>query len=434
MRLITKAVLVVWFSAGAAWAQQGNPSPSSVEPNTAPSTAGALSSSGDVADGSGPSQGSTAADTNALASIENKFENSDLTGKLTIIDEAAGNPSVKMGPLYKAAVDYLVANLVLLRTDTDAQQMGAKAAHLIGTTAYKPGAESVWQLFQLSSTDSVRLAATDALAIVAKGDSDVINKMNHWLAGQNLLHITGMSVDSLVVDGCVQALAALEDPSSFAVLFSTMEAGYGDPTTNDARNALKLLKGDRGRQLLQVVETNRYRDRPAALEMAMSDKSLSTQEKGLIATAALKGALEAIDLDQGSTGYVTTLRFDAVRALATLQWTPAAPVVLANFNRAASEYANQRLSAEKLVLSADALAAMATHEAAIRLSLYLGLINSQTAKGLTFNDSVTLAIVKDLDRIGDGVAYDNLYAIRYLDYPDSIKTAAREAVRNLAVR
>lgn len=422
MRLKAVAILVFFVAAGTVRAQVLD----------SPGAAGTASSSPPNAASNTQAEGSKDA-TSPAAPVIATFDSADLSGKLAIIDDAATHPTDAMDPLYEHAVNYLVSNLSTLRSDAGAQQLAVKAAHLIGATGYMHAAEAVWQLFQLSQTTSVQLAAADALAIVAKGNSDVVNKMNHWLAGQNLLHLTGNAVDPASVDACVRALAAISDPSSFQVLFSTMEAEYGARTTNDAKNALHLVKGDLGKQLLRVVETGRPSERAAALEMAMKEQSLAPGAKGAIAGAVLREALSAGG--EGTPSVASSrLRFDAAKALGSLQWTPAAALILDNFNRAVDEYSRKLVSARDVVVSVDALAAMGTHEAAVRLSLYLGLMNTRAEKRRPYDQSIAIAVVKDLGALGDNVAYDNLLAVQYLNYPEAIKAAARGAVSNLTVR
>ena len=446
MRVFTAAALVLWSitvlasaqTAGQTAATPGQGGSPTASPSTAavspppPATAPAASST-NAASAAAPPTGAASAGPsgNTLSSLERAFQSADLAGKLSILRSVASKSTPSMGPLYQMAVDYLTANLPVLHSQAQAQELAVVAAHLIGSSGYAKAAESTWELFQLSDAVAVRLAAADALAIVAKGNGDVINKMNHWLAGQNLLHLTGASVDPGVIDGCVRALAALEDPTSFQVLFTTMEAGYGEPVANDAKNAIHLLKGDRAKQWLQVVTSSRYADRPAALEMAMGDRNLSVAQKARIAVAPLEGALSPANALPSDSVSIEALRFHAVESLGKLQWTPSAGLVTTNFNRAAAEYQSGAISANDVVLSVDALAAMSTHEAAVRLSLYLGMINSRTENGRHFDRQITLAVVQGLGRLGDSVAYDNLSAMQYLDYPQSVKEAATQAVRDL---
>ena len=74
---------------------------------------------------------------------------------------------------------------------------------------------------------------------------------------------------------------------------------------------------------------------------------------------------------------------------------------------------------------------MATHEAAVRLALYLDILNSDVENGKKVEDNIVLAVIRSLGELGDNVAFDYLLYAGYLDYSDSIKKAARESLNRL---
>lgn len=424
MRIVMGIAVMFLLGAGLTWPQ--DPQVPTSEPMAAP----ASSPTAQVPAHGGSTPHTSASD--AGASLRDLFKAADLAGKLKIIEEQSVRPASLSVSLYVDAVNYLLANPFVLRNEKSAQQLGLEAVKLIGKSGYRPAAEAVWRLFQLSDNSAVRLATLNALGIVARDNAGLVDQMNHWLAGQNLLHLSESSVNVAEIDSCAAALGELADPSSFPVLFSTMMAGYGEPTTSDARKALEALKGDRAKQLLQVVETTRFPVRLAAFDMAMKATAFTVADKASIATAALTVALSSGAGSSGSAKEINALRFEAVRVLGDLDWTPADGLLLSNFNRAAGEYRQGAIPSSAIIASANALADMSTHEAAVRLTLYLNMINSQTDRGRPFDHSITLAIVKDLGRLGDPVAYDTLFAMRYLGYPGPIQTAASEAVSNLS--
>ena len=74
---------------------------------------------------------------------------------------------------------------------------------------------------------------------------------------------------------------------------------------------------------------------------------------------------------------------------------------------------------------------MGTHEAAVRLTLYLELINSYVDNGQAYDEQVVIAVIKNLELLGDLVAFDYLLYTGYLNYSERVKQAAREALKNL---
>jgi len=77
------------------------------------------------------------------------------------------------------------------------------------------------------------------------------------------------------------------------------------------------------------------------------------------------------------------------------------------------------------------LGAMNTHEAAVRLTQFLVLINSYTEKGKAYDDQVVFQVLTNLGTLGDKVAFDDLMYTQYLNYPNAVKKAARAALDKL---
>ncbi len=74
---------------------------------------------------------------------------------------------------------------------------------------------------------------------------------------------------------------------------------------------------------------------------------------------------------------------------------------------------------------------MATSAAAQTLSIYLGLLNSETEQTGTYNEQIMLAVIKSLGDLGDKTAFDYLLYVGYLNYPETIISASRDALARL---
>ena len=108
--------------------------------------------------------------------------------------------------------------------------------------------------------------------------------------------------------------------------------------------------------------------------------------------------------------------------------------MIENFEIAALEYDRGKTDKTYFLAAIDGLGAMRAHEAAERLTLYLGLLNSYTEGGQKVDEQITLSVINNLGLLGDQVAGDNLLFVAFIDYPDGVKEAAREAFKNLKRR
>jgi hypothetical protein len=74
---------------------------------------------------------------------------------------------------------------------------------------------------------------------------------------------------------------------------------------------------------------------------------------------------------------------------------------------------------------------METTEAAQALALQLGYLNSRTEMSGEYDEAIVLALINALGELKDKSAFDYLLYVGYLNYPDKILAAAREALNRL---
>jgi len=170
----------------------------------------------------------------------------------------------------------------------------------------------------------------------------------------------------------------------------------------------------------------------AAFSLAMKKESLSQADRARIAAAAFETGT-AITLasgdSQGST--LSTLILESMGQLTALKWSEASPAVVRYFYRIQGDYKNDRGIVDLLIPVAQCMGAMKTQEAAQALSIFLGLLNSETEQKKTYNEQLLLAVIQALGDLGDKTAFDYLLYVGYLDYPESVKKASRDALARL---
>jgi len=77
------------------------------------------------------------------------------------------------------------------------------------------------------------------------------------------------------------------------------------------------------------------------------------------------------------------------------------------------------------------MGAMGSSDSAQALSIFLGLLNSETEQKKTYNEQLMLAVIQSLGDLGDKTAFDYLLYVGYLDYPETVKKASRDALARL---
>lgn len=363
------------------------------------------------------------------------FARGSLSTKIQVLQDSAKIAGSDMCPLYLQASRFVADNYRTLYDDSAAGELTLLTVRLAGLKGCSGTSEILWNLFNESDNLQLRTEIISSLGSMDLSGSS-ISSLNKWLREENDKKRNGKSVDEQLVMEMVTALGKLGDPSSFSVLFSTGALQYSVEISSKAVAALKKLGTDYTKAIIEIAEKGHLEDRLAVLKLAVSDHDMQDGSKGKILQALLEESIKDSPEDGGSYSdkdkqALRNLRLEAAKALTSLHWTAAGNLALKNFDITLQEIENGLVTNTRLVEAVNFLGSVKTHEAAVRLSAYLEVLNSRKESGQPVNTKVITAVIENLNYIGDKTAFDNLLYAGYLDYPSSVKQAAREALNNL---
>jgi hypothetical protein len=336
-----------------------------------------------------------------------------------------------MGHFYEFALHFVLQYEDVLQDDPDMINLAVSASRGLRESSYTAGTDVLWQIF-LNCKDSVtRVEALRGLAVLGKENPSVVANLNQYLLNQNDQFATGFGPDYPVLSACISALGELADSKSYSVLFSTTIAGYQENITREAVRALSLLDGDYKSFLLGVIKNNPASEKLAAFNAGFSTEKFTSNDLGDISETALSITLEPLSFNAETEEVLTELRYASVRRLTSLQWIKAVDLAIKNFYRVQEDYSIGKAEKLRLVEAVQCLGVMESPSAAQNLALYLGLLNSQMERTGQFDEEITLAIIQVLGNMGDKISFDYLLYVSYLTYPQTIQTAAKEALEKL---
>ncbi len=252
-----------------------------------------------------------------LDTMRRNFAIASLDVKIQILqDAAAGKTASAMGPLYQQAVDFVTDNAVLIPTDARFNQLAAIAAEQIGVVKFTAAKDSVWKLFSVTTDTQTLANAAGALGVVGVGDADTITNLNRYVDSQNALFAGGKTPDMAVLSAAFKALGSIGDPSSFPVLFTSMNLGYPDQVASTARDALLAIKGDFKDMLTGVIQGRPLPEKKLALQMALDSDKLTDAQKAAVAVMALDIGLHSGSPDAAGKTMLRDIRYAAAASLA----------------------------------------------------------------------------------------------------------------------
>jgi len=286
---------------------------------------------------------------------------------------------------------------------------------------------SLWRLFLDNPDLKTGTDILIKLGTVGKGNRLVIDNINNYLMGKNLLYRSGESVDYTKISVCISVLMELGDSSSYPALFSVLYAGYPEVITSEAQGALEIIPGNLFQFLINIIAHNPPEEKFTAFRTGVNSDRLNLSQRGQLAELALEQGLASTDENFD----LLAMRYSAVLLLTRLRWTRANPLAIRHYYRVQADFLQNAALKERFIEAIACLGAVGNSDAALVLGLQLGLINARTESTGTYDPEITMAIVQALGRIGYNAAFDHLLYVSFLSYPEEIQAAAKEAVARL---
>ena len=367
-------------------------------------------------------------DSAIVLSYQRNFARVGISTKLDLLSEAASIPSINMTPLYKDALDFVISSHSMLGEDKQIVDMAILAMQAAATGGDASILEPVREVFNLFANVQVKAAAIGAIAAFSAPESEGAGFLKSWFETALDGSASGSYVNPEAMCSCLTAFAAIGDSSVFPLVFRAATSSSSPIVVEEAGKTLLSFNEGFAENIKAIVSEGDPAKTQAALDFAKRKTSLSSIELGEIAEAVFNSMLDVSG--RGNLDAEPVL-ISSMQALTELKWYQASQAVLQYFYRIQSGYPDDKTSAEKLIPVINCLGAMGTTEAAQALSIFLGLLNSETEQKGACNVELMLSIINALGDLGDKAAFDYLLYVDYLNYPEAVKKASRDAIARL---
>lgn len=364
----------------------------------------------------------------ALQAYQDRFRDATPEIKLQILQTADALPVDQLGPLYVQAVQFVLVNSKSLPSDNVLQKILLLAVDKIGEGSYTPAVSSLWSAFDVYEENVARIAILRVFATIGPGNAELVLDLNGWVQVQANLYRGGVVPDLQVLQAAVETLGALGDVSSFPVLLDVQLAQISKAVTDAAHGSMKTLPGDYVELAIETTNRRSISDQLDALEFFLADPDFTDEERAAVATGVMAQAVRTSTRDVTEEEALREVRFRAAQELADVPYPDGADALVRHFNLTFRDY-DRGVIAKTWVLEAiAALGNTGSDSAAARLTQFLDLLNTYTENSHPYDDQIALATITNLERLGNIAAYDALFYVTLLDYPQRVKDAARSAL------
>lgn len=363
-----------------------------------------------------------------------KFIKGNISEKTSAVREASGAESILLA---LKAIDFSLENKDLLGNDRELEGLAVAAILSISPDYIKNANDSqksiiVSQFINLfnkfSTSNTVAIATLTKYSSLYEylQDRQFVETLNFFLKSQEI-----KKTDESVMTSVFNTLQLIGNSETFLILYDIFDDKNYAHLKNEIENTLVSLSFISQNEIIGLLETADIKDLSQIFKIIKKNSKIS---KNYVCDVSEKVISKSILL-LGSSSFVSQedilVQLEALNNLSDNKWTRASLVAVSYFQFAKKIY-NQNLMTEAQFESViNCLSNVSPVDAVIPLTAYLEELNRQKENETDVSSAIVLSVIKTLGAIGDKSAFDSLLAVTYLDYDESILSAARKALSGL---
>lgn len=350
-----------------------------------------------------------------------KFIKGNITDKTAAVREASGQEGIWLS---QKAIDFVLENNDIIGTDRDMDGLAVAAVlslpndyvYGLSETEKTKVLEKFINLFEkFSRSNTVQIAVQSKVLSLKENINtapftDVLNKF--------LQSSTVLSSDSSLLKSVINSLGFIGNNISFSILYNNLNDKRYSAYYPEIEETIKKLIPVSMNEVLQIIHSH---------DAANTQRIFNLVKDAEISTTNLCEISENILNDSP----IISLKFDALAILNSHKWTRASNSVLTFFASAQNDFQNELITEEQFVSLIESLVNISPLDAVNPLIKYLGELNQQLEYNNSVAQNVVLAVINSLGAIGDKQAFDSLLSVTYLNYPEPVLSAARQALAGL---
>lgn len=368
-------------------------------------------------------------------SLKIKYLKGNISEKTSAVKEATGEEAWW---LCENALDFVLNNKEIIGNDRDLDAL-AVATILSINNDYVSSLLSETQKFVLMNKyidlfTKYESSATVQTAVISKvvSQKDILNYNNFTAILNSYISKNSLNqIDSSVLKSILTAFEHIGNNQTFLILYTLWNNPKNADYFQNIENALVSLIPISMNEVLNIIHQKDINKITAIFNLAKNNTKISKNSACEIAENVLNESILLSDDSSRITDDYVKLQLSALEILNDNNWTRASAIALSYFDFSKILYSEKKLTNYDMQIVISSLSNIAPLNAVLPLSKYLEELNSKKEQNEEISSDVILTVIKTLGAIGDKSAFDSLLAVTYLDYPESVLSAAREALAGL---
>lgn len=361
------------------------------------------------------------------------FIKGNIVDKTKVIKESTGEDSYWLA---EKAIQFALDNKEILGNDRELDALVVSAILTI-TPEYVASADKLSQaeilfnftkLFNIfSSSNTVQIAVLSKILLLKDSiqTTEFTEELNIYLQSDGIA-----TADKSVLKSVISTLESIGNNKSFNILFSLYINPEFKSVQNELESTLIKLAPNNIDEILYIINEKNIAKNIPLFEKIVKNSKISKNNLCEIAENLLNSSILYVENSTEKDDF-SKLQIEVLQVLSSNNWTRASSSAISFFIFAKDKFTNGLISEEDMIKIVSSLINVAPIESISPLVSYLVELNSLTEMEKSVSIPVVEAVIKTLGAIGNKSAFDSLLGVTYLNYPESVLSAAREALAGL---
>ena len=353
-----------------------------------------------------------------------KFLKGNIAEKTLAVKQAENEDKTWLA--YKA-IDFSLENREFFENDTDLNELVVEAVFSLPEDF--SDSKTFENLFTgFSSSNAVQIALLAKAEELGKNlkDSGFTEFLNNYIYENNLAE-----TDGDILKTALAAISKIGNKKSFIILFNIYNSNLYPQLNDSFEPAITELMTDAIDESIAIIHNKNPKQIIQIFKIAEKNSQIPANFMCEIAENTISQAILTVEDVSTLQPELNEILLHSMKILSDSNWTRASDTALSYFQFAKKQYIGGLLPEANLIQIIDYLKNVSPVGSVTPLTVFLEEFNGQTSKGRSTPTELVRSIIKTLGAIGNNSAFDSLLAVTYLSYPESVLSAAREALAEL---
>lgn len=238
-------------------------------------------------------------------------------------------------------------------------------------------------------------------------------------------------IDKNLYYSIITTLGIIGNNNSFVLLFDDYAKNKSSLYREEIKTSLTNLIPTSMEEFLKLIHSKDFTYLRATYSLINENSKIFQNNLSEIAENLLNESILYMSVATENNEELIAIQLGALRILNEKKCTRAASSVISYFEVCKQQFNKNLISKDEFIEVVNTLGNLAPISSVSPLVNYLEEINKLVENGSDVSYDVVMSVIKTLGSIGDKTAFDCLLAVTYLNYPDYVLSATREALAGL---